>query len=318
MHQRLLIIDDDQSIHRLLALHLADEPIDVFCASDGDEGLAKAAADKPDLILLDVDMPGMDGFEVCRRLKAEPGTQRIPVLFLTGSCAPQLAIRGLDMGAADFVNKPFHEAELKARVRAHLRTKQLLDLLEHKAHLDGLTGLWSRAYFDQRLSEETALRARRPAPLVCIFVDVDKFKSVNDRFGHPFGDRVLREIGQTFAAETRTEDCVCRYGGEEFVVLSPGIDLAQGVLLAERLRAHITSLEFLNEGQPVSVTASFGVADTCRTDSASLVARADAALYRAKHEGRNCVRAAEPDPLEPSVACDALAPESDLHHSISP
>src|SRR5438552_10201412 len=197
MPQKVLIIDDSKPIHALLRARLTDEPVELHSAFDGDAGVLAACNILPDLILLDVDMPNPDGFEVCRRLKADPATMNIPIVFLTGVSSTEQKIRGLELGALDYILKPFEPAELRARVRASLRQKYLLDLLSKKAMVDGLTGLWNRTYFDQTLAAQMALARRAGYPFSVIIADVDHFKSINDRYGHPTGDEVLRAVAQT-------------------------------------------------------------------------------------------------------------------------
>src|SRR4051812_22667076 len=192
MPQKVLIIDDSKPIHALVRARLAEEPIELHSAFDGETGIATALNLLPDLILLDVDMPSPDGFEVCRRLKDDPATMTIPVVFLTGMASTEQKIRGLELGALDYILKPFDPAELRARVRTSLRQKYLLDLLAKKAMIDGLTGLWNRTYFDQTLAAQLALFRRAGYPCSVILTDVDNFKLINDQFGHPTGDEALR------------------------------------------------------------------------------------------------------------------------------
>lgn len=290
LNQKVLLIDDSRSIHRLVAFQLAEEAVDLVGAFSAADGLKLAAELLPDVILLDVALPDLNGFQTCRQLQLNPATNSIPVIFLTAQDAVEDKARGLDFGATDYITKPFEPAELRARVRASLRTKRLLDLLARKAQIDGLTGLWNRPHFDQRLMQEVSLRARVPSPLSCIFLDIDHFKLINDRFGHSRGDDVLRLVAQCISDCCRAEDVVSRYGGEEFGVLSPGVDAAGAVFLAERIRRDIAALQVTFDHQPVTITASLGVADISQANPNLLVERADAALYEAKHSGRDCVR----------------------------
>lgn len=292
MRQKVLAIDDSEAIHALLKVRLKDEAVDLHFASDGESGLAAACALTPDLILLDVDLPGTDGFAVCKCLKDNPETMGVPVIFLTGASSTEEKIRGLELGAVDYVTKPFDPAELRARVRASLRMRYLLDLLSRKAMLDGLTGLWNRAYFDQRLSAEISLARRTGRPMACIMADVDHFKQINDRFGHPMGDEVLKSISQLLADSCRAEDVICRYGGEEFAVIAPNTTHVQAADLADRLRQAIGQEELSIRGQRLHITCSFGVADLRGSAPPTLVELADQALYRAKQAGRNRVEVA--------------------------
>src|SRR5450432_6456 len=196
MHQQILLIDDSKPIHPLVTSLLADEPVTISSAYDGQSGIVLAASLRPDLILLDVDMPGMDGFETCRRLKADPATATLPIIFITVHGTTTELVRGLNLGANDYVAKPFKLSELLSRVRAALRTSHLIRLLEEKALIDSLTGLGNRAMFDERFAAEVSLRIRFLTPLSCIVLDVDHFKGINDKHGHPFGDQVLKKIAE--------------------------------------------------------------------------------------------------------------------------
>jgi diguanylate cyclase (GGDEF)-like protein len=287
--QRVLIIDDDPLIGQLVGSLLSEDPIELIFACGGEAGLLAAEQQQPDLILLDVEMPGVDGFEICRRLKSNPATVALPIVFLTGAASIDEKIRGWDLGAADYVLKPFEPAELRARVRSSLRTKALVDMLGRKAMLDGLTGLYNRAYFDQRLAQNLSLVARGGHSFGCVLIDVDRFKSINDRFGHPFGDRVLRSVGTALTANCRKEDALCRYGGEEFVVLTHGTIRDGAPALAERLRSAIEQISLSHDGRRVQVTCSIGLSDTTTGPPGDIVATADACLYQAKQAGRNRV-----------------------------
>ena len=290
--QKLLIIDDCESVHALLKVRLRGEPVEIASASNAADGIAAAKAGRPDLILLDVDMPAMDGFEACRRLKADPDTMQAPVIFLTGSATTEQKIRGLEMGAIDYIAKPFEPAELRARVRAALRTKYLIDLLAQRAQIDGLTGTWNRAYLDARLTSETSLSRRTGRPLSCVMLDIDRFKQLNDAHGHPFGDEVIRSVAQVVQATVRNEDVVCRYGGEEFAVLLPNTTPEAALALAERLRTAVAQLALRHDGRDVPVTCSVGVSNAQANPPPSIIELADRALYQAKRDGRNRVVAA--------------------------
>ena len=309
MPQKVLIIDDSKPIHALLRARLAEEPIELHSAFDGESGLTAALNLCPDLILLDVDMPTPDGFEVCRRLKDDPVTMHIPVVFLTGMASTDQKIRGLELGALDYILKPFDPAELRARVRTSLRQKYLLDLLSKKAMIDGLTGLWNRSYFDQQLAAQLALYRRSGYTVSCIIGDVDQFKGINDTFGHPVGDEALRAIAQILQSNCRLEDIVCRYGGEEFAVICPNTAAIKAGILAERLRESIAGLTMSHRRTPIQLTCSFGVADPSSCPDRSMIDAADQALYQAKQTGRNrtAIAGAEPAavPTDESAAVRA-------------
>jgi diguanylate cyclase (GGDEF)-like protein len=304
MSQRVLIVDDTKNIHALVKARLAGEPVELHSAFSSADGLAMAGTLLPDLVLLDVDMPDVDGFEVCRRLKAQPATMNIPVVFLTGAGSTEAKIRGLELGAVDYVTKPFEPAELRARVRAALRTKYLLDLLNKKAQIDGLTGLWNRTYFDNTLAAQTSLARRSGQACSVVLCDLDHFKQINDRCGHLTGDEALRIVAACMQATCRIEDVVCRFGGEEFGIVVPNTPADRALIMAERLRTNIAKLQLSHRGMPVPITCSFGIADLSTCTGADIVGCADAALYKAKQSGRNRIEIAnggEPVPAPPTI-----------------
>jgi diguanylate cyclase (GGDEF)-like protein len=290
---RVLVIDDSEFIHELVRARLRQEGLQVEHELSGEAGLRRATQNPPDLILLDVEMPEMNGFEVCRRLKEGPETRHIPVIFLTGQSEQGDKVRGLDLGAVDYVIKPFDEVELRARVRAALRTKRLQDLLQRQSFLDGLTGLWNRGYLDHRLEGELNIARRYARRLSLLLGDIDHFKQINDTYGHLFGDHAIQRVAEAISRHARRSDIACRYGGEEFALLLPGAGAQESSVVAERLRIAIETEEFyVRDGTRVQVTISFGVASTEGLDpltGESLISRADQALYDAKQSGRNRV-----------------------------
>lgn len=291
-HQRprLLAIDDSVLIHRLLKARLSPENIEIHSATTGGQGLALARSLGPDVILLDVDIPDMDGFQILAELKADPQTMEIPVIFLSGIRDTHYKVRGFDLGAIDFITKPFDLAEMRARVRSALRIRLLFKMLAQRVQLDGMTGLWNRAHFDQRLREEVAGADRYLNPLSLILCDLDHFKQINDSYGHPFGDRVIEEFARLLA-ENREGDIACRYGGEEFAVIVPNTLASEAATIAERLCEALCWHRWPDR-RDVRVTASFGVTDLSIAGihtAAALVESADTALYAAKQAGRNQV-----------------------------
>jgi diguanylate cyclase (GGDEF)-like protein len=292
----VLAVDDSPEVLALLKARLKPEAIELVTAASYAEGLALALQLSPDLILLDVEMPEHSGLDLCRRLKAEPATANIPVIFLTASTNVDTKVHGFDLGAIDYVTKPFHPAELRARVRAALRMKRAQDLLTQKAQVDALTGLHNRAFLDELLAAAVMRATRNGRPLSLVMMDLDHFKSLNDTYGHPFGDLVLQRVGDLLSRSTRPGDTACRYGGEELAIVLSETDTEGACAVAERIRGQLQLLDLSPRGKPVIVTASFGVAEAryaCDGEdlrAAGLVAAADAALYVAKNDGRNCVR----------------------------
>jgi two-component system, cell cycle response regulator len=287
---KLLIIDDDADAMKIAKARLAKEHLDIVCAEGGIRGLEAAHRENPDLILLDVEMPDMSGFDVCRALKADRELCMVPVLFLSGSGRAEDKIHGLDAGGVDYVTKPFDAFELRARVRAALRTKHLQDLLIEHAHIDPLTGLANRRALMEHLQAEWGRIERHNGQLAFIMADIDRFKEINDHYGHEAGDRLLQEIAHVFARECREADLACRCGGDEFAIVVPSENAAGAARLAGRCQRSIAQVSVTARSQTVSSTASFGVADSTDASSIeSLMAHADEALYQAKGAGRNQV-----------------------------
>ncbi len=300
---KILIIDDSTDALRVAKTRLAREGLDILCAEGGIPGLEIARRENPDLILLDLDMPDMTGFDVCRELKADQDMCMIPVLFLSGSTTAEDKVKGLDLGAVDYVTKPFDAFELCARVRAALRTKRLQDLLIEHAHIDPLTGLPNRRALMERLQREWAQIKRHEGHLSFIMADVDHFKQVNDRFGHHIGDVILHEVAAAIARQCRENDLPARYGGEEFAVIVPHEVAADAARLAERCRDAVEAVRVNMPRNQVTATISLGVADSQTADSPeALLKHADEAMYLAKQAGRNTVRCYEGhDPSSPGV-----------------
>lgn len=299
----VLLVDDSDDVHRLLRARLKQEEIRLASAHGGAEALEQARMQDPALVLLDLDMPGMDGFEVLRRLKDDSKTVSIAVIVLSGLQGAQDKVTAFDLGAVDYVTKPFDFTELRVRVRSALRLHKLLQLLAQRAQLDGLTGLWNRRFFDQRWTEEVARSIRHGKPLSVALLDVDHFKSVNDTFGHPAGDAVLQGVARLVQQMCRSTDVACRYGGEEFVIVMPETGPEDAKVLCERIRTAIEGATWPRHPQR-TITASLGVAGTSGLTSESLeswVEQADKALYSAKHAGRNRVVCADLTATKPAL-----------------
>ncbi len=290
---KILIIDDSPDAVAVARARLKPEGHEILSAGGGRDGLSMAASKSPDLILLDVDMPDMSGFEVCQWLKADDALNPIPVIFVSGSAGAESKVKGLDLGAVDYVTKPFDAFELRARVRAALRTKHLQDILRDRAMIDPLTELANRRAFDERLRQEWERAIRYSARLSLIMADIDHFKSVNDQHGHSAGDDVLRQVAHRLSKELRTSDMLFRYGGEEFAVVLPETVSASALDVADRLRTGVCGEPVQVGTKTLTVTVSLGVADSEGASCADLLIHAaDESLYQAKSAGRNCVRAA--------------------------
>jgi diguanylate cyclase (GGDEF)-like protein len=241
--------------------------------------------------LLDLDMPILDGFEVCRRLKANPVTQSLPIIFLTAEVSTETQIKGLDLGANDYMTKRFKPQELRARIRAALRVRPLLNDI---TMVDGLTKLWNRTYLDLHLPAQISMAQRAQRALTCIMCDIDRLGSINRKFGENVGDDVLRSTAHILTSQGRTEDMVCYLNNGKFSILLPGTRQAGANILADRARAEIERQLKSSSGVTINATCSFGVADTRAAGDSSLLERADAALYCAKKSGRNCVFLSRP------------------------
>lgn len=303
---KVLIVDDSPDALVIAKARLVREDLEIVCAENGACAIELARSENPDLILLDIDMPGMSGFDVCRILKEEPELQMIPIIFLTGSDDTQDRVRGLDFGAVDYVTKPFDAFELRARVRAALRTKRFQDMLIQCANIDPLTELPNRRALMERLEQEWDRCRRYGNPLSVVMVDLDHFKNINDTYGHQMGDRLLRATAEKLDSQRRSSDFAGRYGGEEFMILAPENDAQNAATLAERCRQAIQDITLLADKEQVHITASFGVADSRdASDIESLIRSADEALYRAKGLGRNRVETSVP--VEVAAAPDGEA-----------
>jgi diguanylate cyclase (GGDEF)-like protein len=292
MSRQILVIDDSAPIHTLVAALLVDEGVEIHSANDGAYGITLAKSLHPDMILLDVEMPGLNGFETCKRLRADPAMADVPIIFLTGVSALEEKVRGLELGATDYVTKPFNSKELQARVRASLRTSHLIRLLEQKALIDPLSGLGNLAMFQRRHNAEVSLRVRTHHPLSCIMFGVDQFKRINDQFGRHFGDQVLHKMGQIVTTLVRNEDVPCRHEQDQFAILTPNTTAAQAAALAERMRIAIGKVEFAQQSVRIKVSCSFGIAEAWDLYDRSILQRADQAMYESKQKGRNRVTVA--------------------------
>jgi len=292
----VLVVDDEPDKRLLLAFALESDGYEVFTADDGVEGLAAVEVHQPDLIVTDVMMPRMDGYEMIRRVRANPQTKFIPVIIQSAARREGRDVRlGSELGALGYLTDPTDLDLLRARARTLLELKQYLDSCQEAAFTDHLTGLANRRRFERQLEREVARTERYGHPFCLLLLDIDNFKEVNDTRGHDAGDEVLRGVANVIQSGTRGIDTGARIGGDEFAVILPETNLARGLEVAERLRAAIAALD---TGAAGRVTASLGVAElpsSARTGE-ELRAAADAALYEAKRAGRDraaCARPAE-------------------------
>nr|WP_034644005.1 diguanylate cyclase [Desulfovibrio inopinatus] len=303
--RKILIIDDSTSSIRILGTALRGL-YDVLVATNGEKGLEVAAAQSPDLILLDIMMPGINGYEVCRRLKEDPHLSSIPVIFITAKDDEEDEEQGLNLGAVDYITKPFRLPIVLARVRTHLRLKEKSDLLERLASVDGLTDIPNRRRFDEVLDMEFQRARRDGTPLGVILIDIDFFKHFNDTYGHAAGDECLRRVARVLSRSLkRPADFVARYGGEEFVAVVPGTPLDGTMALADAMRQSVFEEHIPHAASTAAdfVTISLGAESLVphSTDSSEqLLKNADEALYLAKQNGRNQVQtlAAQTPPKE--------------------
>ncbi|MDR0306795.1 MAG: diguanylate cyclase [Chitinispirillales bacterium] len=289
-----VLIVDDESGNIITLTHILSSEYLVYAATDGEEAIETAKEHLPGCILLDIIMEKMDGYEVLFRLKNDVRTRNIPVIFVTGLSNSEDEMKGLDLGAADYISKPFNPVIVKLRVRNLFKIINLTDTVDRLSKTDQLTGISNRRDFDYKLSLvfEHAKRGKKPLS-ICV-MDVDNFKKYNDDYGHLWGDAALRTIAKTIENSLkRTVDTTARWGSEEFITLLPDTDLKGALSVAESIRKNIENLQFPSGGKSVNLTLSMGInTHTPKQGSAirDFVAGADKALYMAKKEGKNKVR----------------------------
>jgi diguanylate cyclase (GGDEF)-like protein len=287
-----LLVVDDQPINIQVMYRCFAGDYQVFMATSGEQALELCKSNPPDLILLDVVMPGLDGFEVCKQLKADEATDHIPVIFVTAHTDPAQETHGLNLGAVDFIAKPINPDVVRARVKTHLTLKFQSDLLRRLVFLDGLTGVFNRRYFDQQIQTEWSRSLRSNEPLSLILLDVDFFKLFNDQYGHQAGDDALRRIALTLKAGLRRPaDLVARFGGEEFACVLPETSHEDAMDISKRLESAVRALGIPHALSSCAdvITISVGLATrviNTGTEAVDLISLADKMLYEAKHSGR--------------------------------
>ncbi len=308
MRHTVLVADDDEAIRDLLVMVLAEAGYATLDAANGQAAAELALEHRPDLALLDVMMPGMDGFAACRAIKADPRTAGIPVLLLTALAHTDSKVRGLSDGATDYITKPFENAELLARIKKVLQEKDQRDALAAEALTDALTGLTNRRSLERQLDQLLAHAERGDEPLSVLLFDVDRFKVINDTYGHAAGDVVLTTLARRAQEAVRAQDVVGRLGGEEFLVILPGAGRTAAYITAERLRAHVAARPIATAAGPIDVTVSVGASTThpgMDIERTTLITSSDHALYSAKNTGRNRVVHADGQPTTPLVMPEA-------------
>jgi two-component system, cell cycle response regulator len=289
---RVLVVDDDEDAREAL-LALLDDEYEVTTASDGEVAVELARLEHPDAILMDLYMPRLDGLQALEKLRADASTVDIPVIFVSARADESVKVRTLDLGAADYLQKPFSERELRARLERTLRLSQSQTALRELAQTDPLTGLANLRAFRARIDDEVKRARRYGTPLTAVMADMDHLKPVNDTLGHAAGDRAIAAVAAVIRGELRETDFGARYGGDEFVLLLPHTTADEGRVLAERICARLKEATLEISERHISIGASFGVAclpdDGLDTGADALVRAADAALYEAKRAGRGRV-----------------------------
>jgi diguanylate cyclase (GGDEF)-like protein len=293
---RVLVVEDHPDSREMIVYMVEEMGYKVYAAATGKEALSLLRERLADIILLDVMMPEMDGFEFCRIVGADPNLHDLHIIITSSKGTLEDRVKGLELGAADYLIKPFSLTELKARigvgeriVRYQKVLKEQQALLEQIAREDKLTGLHNRRHFEERAQEECIRAIRYQRPLSLLVGDIDYFKQVNDHYGHARGDTVLREVGQTLLKHCRTNDLLARCGGDEFGILLPETPVEEALKMAERLCTAVAELAFTHQTHSFHVTMSFGVTCLVNHQLPELMDEADRALYSAKHKGRNRV-----------------------------
>lgn len=292
----VLVVDDTPANLSLMSSLLKDT-YKVKVANGGERALEIAQSDTPpDLILLDIMMPGMDGYEVCRRLKAQDSTKDIPIIFITAMADVENESMGFALGAVDYISKPFNKTVVKARIRVHMQLKRQSRLLENLVFLDALTEIPNRRALEQSFAQEWARSLRAGQPLSYILIDIDLFKQYNDHYGHGSGDECLARVAKALhGCVQRPGDCLGRYGGEEFAAILANTDLDQALQVAQNLHTSVAGLHIphAHSGVAPQITVSIGVATTKPVTDQNMLMLSEAAdsmLYAAKHAGKNTTR----------------------------
>lgn len=314
---RILIVDDSPFEANQMSVILEKMDFEVVWAENGIKGMSQARQMNPDLILLDLVLPDINGYEVCRWLRKQEETRCTPIIMVTAKERTEDKILGLGEGANDYITKPFEPQELKARVDAALRIKRLQDELVRKnedyeillqqvqkmAVTDSMTGLFNRRYFQEALEKEFLHAKRYGNPLSCLMMDVDYFKLINDTYGHDVGDKILKELGEMIKSQIREVDVLARFGGDELILLLPKSTCGEGLMVAQRIAEDVGNHVFPDLGKTHRVTISIGVAglpDPGLHEAHQAILTSDFALYKAKRAGRNRVESGVSKDLDSS------------------
>ncbi len=292
MSEKILIVDDNKNNLRLLQNILEDEDFEVFATSNSLEVVGMTVEVKPSAILLDVMMPGLDGFEVFSLLKKEPTAKDIPVIMITARTDAQDLKTAFDLGVFDYIKKPIDEVEVIARVKSSLRFKEQQDKLKKMAFTDGLTGLFNHALLIELFEKEYRKLKCNKSNIAFMMLDIDYFKKVNDTYGHPAGDMILKQIAEILINHTRFSDIVGRYGGEEFGIFLPETNEQEACLISEKIRQTVESNYFDIGSEKIKITLSIGICSSEYVETVKykeVIKKADEALYQAKMNGRNRV-----------------------------
>jgi diguanylate cyclase (GGDEF)-like protein len=289
MFETVMIADDSIPMHALIKAHFRADHLSFHSVYDGAAAVTLAASLQPDLILLDLDMPQMDGFEACRRMKGDPATAAIPVMFLSANSVAADKQKALLLGAFDYVAKPFKAEQLRARVHS---TLQGVPNLKETTLLDPLTGLWNRSYFEVQLKRQFCLAQFRSQALACLVTAIDQIGVINVRYGSAVANQAVRQVAGVLSKHVGMDATLCGLPGRRFATLLRCQDRFEASLLAERLRGHLDQTLVLEDGLQLKVTCSFGVCDNLVATPTTLFARASEVLNRAADRGGNCVAVA--------------------------
>ncbi len=302
-NRSVLIVDDNPQNIQLVASHLKEVGYRISFSQSGRDALQKIQNADYDLILLDVMMPEMDGFETCTQIKEYPKYKEVPVIFLTAKIDKESIVRGFEVGAVDYIIKPFYGAELLARIRTHIELKAYREKLEEmnqrlyeKATKDALTKLFNRRKMNDLIEYEYDRSLRNKLPFSIIITDIDYFKKVNDSYGHECGDIVLEQVSSILMSMVRKQDQVGRWGGEEFLLLLPDTETDGALTLSEKIRTEIEKSTYTCEEFTLKITMTFGVSSFSEEKTGKTVIKeADLALYAGKNQGRNRCIAYSPE-----------------------